>query len=198
MSSPLQVRKQKLIHDKIYNAAVDLFDEKGFEATTVDEIAASAGVSRRSFFRYFESKDDILSHTVIAFGKAQVASIENCPQELPVLQVLRGTVSEVLKLLEDLPSTRKVVSIAQRSQAAKHAHMSRIIEVEEMIAEAYARRIGGTTSKCFTPCLLAKMTTMIMGASVMAWYSNQYETMQAAADAVFHQMRCLFMEPDPR
>ncbi|MDQ7810953.1 TetR family transcriptional regulator [Amycolatopsis sp. A133] len=42
------------------SAAVDLFAANGYEATTVDEIAAAAGVGRRTFFRYFETKDDVL------------------------------------------------------------------------------------------------------------------------------------------
>src|SRR3954470_833181 len=42
------------------SAAVDLFVANGYEATTVDEIAAAAGVGRRTFFRYFETKDDVL------------------------------------------------------------------------------------------------------------------------------------------
>src|SRR5205823_12177976 len=41
-------------------AAVDLFVANGYEATTVDEIAAAAGVGRRTFFRYFDAKDDVL------------------------------------------------------------------------------------------------------------------------------------------
>ncbi|MBB5851245.1 TetR family transcriptional regulator [Amycolatopsis umgeniensis] len=41
-------------------AAVDLFVTHGYEATTVDEIAAAAGVGRRTFFRYFDAKDDVL------------------------------------------------------------------------------------------------------------------------------------------
>ncbi len=41
-------------------AAVDLFAANGYEATTVDDIAAAAGVGRRTFFRYFETKDDVL------------------------------------------------------------------------------------------------------------------------------------------
>ncbi|WIX98951.1 TetR family transcriptional regulator [Amycolatopsis mongoliensis] len=42
------------------SAAVDLFAANGYEATTVDDIAAAAGVGRRTFFRYFDAKDDVL------------------------------------------------------------------------------------------------------------------------------------------
>ena len=41
-------------------AAIDLFLEQGYDATTVDEIASAAGVGRRTFFRYFRSKDDAI------------------------------------------------------------------------------------------------------------------------------------------
>ena len=41
-------------------AALDLFDRQGYEETTVDEIAAAVGISRRTFFRYYESKRDVV------------------------------------------------------------------------------------------------------------------------------------------
>lgn len=44
----------------IEKAALELFEKQGFEATTVEDIAAAAGISRRTFFRYFPSKNDIV------------------------------------------------------------------------------------------------------------------------------------------
>lgn len=44
---------------ELSHVALRLFHEHGFEATTIDAIAAAAGISRRTFFRYFESKNDV-------------------------------------------------------------------------------------------------------------------------------------------
>jgi AcrR family transcriptional regulator len=51
----LRRRKRELVRDEIARAAWDLFGSQGYEAATVDEIARAAGVSRRTFFRYFSS-----------------------------------------------------------------------------------------------------------------------------------------------
>src|SRR6185312_17166485 len=47
-------------HEQIERVALALFVEKGFEQTTVDEIAAAVGVGRRTIFRYFPSKNDMV------------------------------------------------------------------------------------------------------------------------------------------
>jgi AcrR family transcriptional regulator len=58
----------------LVTAAVDLFTARGYEATTVDDITAAAGVARRTFFRYFRSKEDAVSPDHEA-GMARVAEV---------------------------------------------------------------------------------------------------------------------------
>jgi AcrR family transcriptional regulator len=60
MSRSLRDRKKDLTRRSIQAEALRLFVEKGFEATTVDEIAAAAEVAPRTFFRYFPTKDEVV------------------------------------------------------------------------------------------------------------------------------------------
>lgn len=56
----LRERKKDQTREALARAAIELFQEKGYEATTVAEIARAASVSRRTFFRYFPTKDALL------------------------------------------------------------------------------------------------------------------------------------------
>ena len=56
----LRERTRRAVHREIAEAGMALFLDQGFEETTVDQIAEAAGISRRSFFRYFATKEDVV------------------------------------------------------------------------------------------------------------------------------------------
>ena len=81
----LRERKRRETLQRIADVGLKLFLSKGFEATTVDEIAAAADISRRTFFYYFDSKDDILLSRVTAYAEAvRIAAIENAAAGTPL------------------------------------------------------------------------------------------------------------------
>src|SRR5512133_1110731 len=65
----LKARKQQVVRDALSAAAEELFLARGFEAVTVEEIARAAGVSRRTFFRYYESKEEVMAERADKLGE---------------------------------------------------------------------------------------------------------------------------------
>lgn len=72
----------------LVTAAVDLFIRQGYEGTSVDEIAAAAGVSRRTFFRYFPAKEEVLLQLMTHEIDICIEALENRPADESVLDAL--------------------------------------------------------------------------------------------------------------
>lgn len=70
-AQPAGVRalKRRRIRSELVKAGLSLFGENGFEVTTVEDIVGAVGVSRRTFFRYFKSKDDVVFEWMQELGE---------------------------------------------------------------------------------------------------------------------------------
>ncbi|MER8230846.1 TetR family transcriptional regulator [Streptomyces sp. NPDC094049] len=111
---------------ELATAAMELFATKGYEATTVDEIAATAGVARRTFFRHFRSKEEAIfpdhDDTLV---RAEAVLDAAPPHEHPLDTVCRG-IKEVMKMYAGSPSvsvaryrlTREVPTLREREIAS--------------------------------------------------------------------------------
>ncbi|WP_375484968.1 mycofactocin system transcriptional regulator [uncultured Jatrophihabitans sp.] len=87
--------------------ALALFTEQGFDATTTDQIAAAAGVSKRTFFRYFDSKADVLWSAFDAEVENIRLTLARVPVDQPVMDAVRQAVLEVNHYrAEDVPELR--------------------------------------------------------------------------------------------
>src|SRR4051812_40182937 len=75
---------------RLEKAAMDLFQERGYARTTVEDIAARAGVTERTFFRYFGDKREVLFSGSKDLEKSIVARIESAPPGASPLDVVAG------------------------------------------------------------------------------------------------------------
>lgn len=88
-------RKRRETQQRISDAGMALFINQGYEATTIEDIAAAAGISRRTFFAYFASKDDILLSLDRAMGDMIVAALLANPKDGRPIDLVRDAIIEI-------------------------------------------------------------------------------------------------------
>jgi AcrR family transcriptional regulator len=194
MAGSLQARKQELVRNAIYDAAIEIFSTKGFDETTVEEVAQAAGVSRRSFFRYFASKDDLLALSVVNYGQGLVSAVAACPASLGPMEVIRETVVSCAKYAASQPRTRQTVEIAVKSASARQAYQSRLMEVEDALAEAFAARIKNASRDDLKARMYASVTLLVMNLTIGAWFRQEYDDISTSYRQVFTGLTRLFDE----
>lgn len=124
---------------------LEMFAAQGFDATSVDEIAAAAGIGRRTFFRYFTSKNDAVWGDFDGRLEAFARWFDDCPDALPVVEAIRRGVIAFNSF--DGPAT---VSVRDRmrlilgSPSLQAYSTLRYEAWREVVARFAATRLGAT------------------------------------------------------
>jgi AcrR family transcriptional regulator len=181
----LRARKQDFVRGAIWDAAVDLFAETGFEETTIEQIARAAGVSTRTFFRYFASKNDLMGQGMVTYSALLSDAIRSAPPAFSSLQVVRHAVQEIAAEAASHPRTRQIMHIASTSVAAREAQLSRRAEVEDAVTEAFAQTCRTAPSDDVTPRLLAGLTLSLVDVTFRAWSKRGEPDIVAITEQVF-------------
>lgn len=175
-SETLIKRKQQLVRDVIWDAAIDLFAKHGFEQVTVDEIADAAGVSPRSFFRYFSSKSDLLAQGVLSYGQSIGEAIEACPKSWPPLEVMKLVTHDIAEFVASDPRTRVIMRIGESSVAAREALAGSLVTIEDRVAEAFQSRLRKGAANPLKTRLYAALTLSILQVVTKSWASETKDT----------------------
>ncbi|GGT27142.1 TetR family transcriptional regulator [Streptomyces purpureus] len=147
--SGLRERKKQRTRDTLVRVALELFTGKGYERTTVDEIAAAVDVSQRTFFRYFASKEEV------AFAVQQMveerfyeALVERPAEEAP-FDAMRNavlsawdTIGEAIEAVVPVELHLRMFQVIESTPALLAVHLRRATEMEERIARLIAEREG--------------------------------------------------------
>ena len=126
----LQVREDAIVH-----AVNRLLAEKGFDAMTVDEVAAQVGIAKASLYKHFPSKEDLAAAAMVRVMRLAQDFINDLPPDGDPLDNLRAVVRWVLqvKLAGDMPTLPSQNSSLRATLMANHDYMDGLMEVSDRL-----------------------------------------------------------------
>ncbi|MFW6773939.1 mycofactocin system transcriptional regulator [Nocardioides sp. CPCC 205120] len=136
-------RPRSTTHGSIEAAALRLFEEQGFEQTTVDDIAEAAGISRRTLFRYFASKNDIPWGNFADGLEELERRLEAAPTDVPLWMALHEAILDFNALAEDaVAQHRRRMRLLLRTPALQAHSALMYAEWRGVVARFVAARTG--------------------------------------------------------
>jgi AcrR family transcriptional regulator len=187
----LRERKRQQTRERLTRAAMALFLERGFEATTLDDIAAAADISRRSFFHYFASKEDVVFAWHEEITSALIAAVAARPRDESMLAAAENAISAMARQIE--PSEAIAMACLKRDNPALQARdQVKYEKLERALADALAKRAGHKTEK-LQARLVAMIATGAMRIGVELWADDgAREKPEVLVKRTFAAIRAVF------
>jgi AcrR family transcriptional regulator len=167
----LRERHAARTREAIVSAAVELFDQRGFSETTVDEIAARADVAPRTFFRYFPTKEAVLFPDADAKSGRILAALAARPAgEHPFASL----VAVILGLADEMEAAGPEIELRQRVSAgcpAVRTYERTVLEarVADTVAAFVADRLGVDVSTDPRPRVWASLAMSTFRIALHRW-----------------------------
>jgi AcrR family transcriptional regulator len=145
----MRERTRRLVQTELTSVAQELFLDQGYEKTTIDQIAAAAGMSRRTLFRYLPSKDDLVIGKYDLLGDRLAAALDERPTNEPVWESLRRVFDLTLDYVQD------------EHQRARNDAMERIVRSTPQLNARYLEKM-----QRIQDLLVARVAARLTGAQV--------------------------------
>lgn len=157
-AEPVGRREQNKIDTRraIADAAFDLARSEGPGAFTAEQIAARAGVSRRTFFNYFHSAEDALAVRIDGFLELALGVFGRLPQDEPLFDSIIRAFSETTRM-EGLSQHGELFRMANSDPDLLRAQLHSWERAEVLIAEALRRRLGPATHDLYLTALVGSV-----------------------------------------
>ncbi|MEV7045233.1 TetR family transcriptional regulator [Amycolatopsis sp. NPDC051061] len=127
--------------DRLREAALALYLERGFEQTMVVEIADRAGVTARTFFRYFADKREVLFDKAAEMAEKSSAALEAAPASASTLEVVAAALDAAADLIgSDRELARQRHAVITANAELRERELSKLAHMSAALADGLRRR----------------------------------------------------------
>lgn len=173
---------------RLREAALDLYAERGYEATTTAEIAARAGVTERTYFRHFADKREVLFDGEVELREVMIAAIAAAPDATAPLSLVLGAYTAATPLfVAGRPiAERRARIIATSPALQERAHTKSAALTEALVAALERREVAEPTAR-----LAARAGAAVFERASRAWTGTSAEDLAALIAQAAHELRTL-------
>ena len=172
---PVRERARRAMRTELAMLAQDLFAVEGYEETTIDALVAAAGISRRTFFRYFTSKEDLMLGKYDAWSQMLAEALATRPVDEPVWESLRRAFDVVVEHFEDATLAERALAIEKiihDNPALSAGELERISRVQSDLAELVRTRMGTLAATDPRPTVIAGAALTCVIAAKDVWITT--------------------------
>jgi mycofactocin system transcriptional regulator len=183
---------------QLEQVAFDLFDRQGFEQTTVDDIAAAAGIGRRTFFRYFASKNEVPWGDFDAELTRMRRRLAATPPDAPLMDAIREAIVDFNRLpAEQRPAHRRRMTFILGVPALQAHSTLRFAAWRQVIADFTAQRTGQRPG-ALLPRTVAHAMLGVAVAAYEQWLASPDEDLCELLDTAIRGLGSAFGPPEPK
>jgi AcrR family transcriptional regulator len=169
----LHQRTKDLMRAEVATTAIRLFLDRGFDETTVDDICAAAGLSRRSFFRYFPAKEDVVFNLVGRVIGQGCHHLVTAPPEEDIWSALRASMDTFADWIDTDPD--HALALLKLIRSSANLRVSQLDHVDRWRTEAVgiiASRLGLDPDESLYPAVIASAGFGAFNAALTAWTTS--------------------------
>lgn len=190
---PVRERTRRVVRAELTELAKDLFVEKGYDETTIDDLAAAAGMSKRTFFRYFASKEDLVMGKYEVLGEQLAEDLAARPADEPIWESLRQMFGRVAEYCESeaLGATAVAMENIVRDHPALNAgYLERVSRMQELVLDQARTRTGQQDpADPRTPAIVGAAFSCLIAAWTTWLTSNQAQPFGDLLDQAMDAIR---------
>ena len=183
LSRQLQVKRAEMMINELERVALQLFTERGFEQVTIEDIAVTAGISVRTFYRYFPKKEAVLQVQIDRRSDALRAALHARPTDEGSLESLRAALHTAVSN-EDMVLLRRWNAVIAATPSVLHSVVGGLLlKRNAVIAEFLASRLGVPDTSLVPTTLAAAVGGVIQSAQTQ-WFLEGGNLATRIADAL--------------